>query len=120
MKEKTKEERIKAEERRLIKVYGDLKNEKKLKAAQGLIQRAAYMRVTLEDCEKDIIENGLTEKFSQGEQEPYDRKRPVADLYNSLNTSYQKIIKQLTDLLPAEERAEADPFIAFISGGGAK
>ena len=120
MKEKTKEERIKAEERRLLKVYGDLKNEKKLKAAQGLIQRAAYMRITLEDCEKDIIENGLTEKFSQGEQEPYDRKRPVADLYNSLNTSYQKIIKQLTDLLPTEERAEADPFIAFISGGGAK
>lgn len=120
MKEKTKEERIKAEERRLIKVYGDLKNEKKLKAAQGLIQRAAYMRVTLEDCETDILENGLTEKFSQGNQEPYDRKRPVADLYNSLNTSYQKIIKQLTDLLPAEERAEADPFIAFISGGGAK
>ncbi len=120
MKEKTKEERIKAEERRLIKVYGDLKNEKKLKAAQGLIQRAAYMRVTLEDCETDILENGLTEKFSQGNQEPYDRKRPVADLYNSLNTSYQKIIKQLTDLLPAEERAETDPFIAFISGGGAK
>lgn len=120
MKEKTKEERIKAEERRLIKVYGDLKNEKKLKAAQGLIQRAAYMRITLEDCETDILENGLTEKFSQGNQEPYDRKRPVADLYNSLNTSYQKIIKQLTDLLPAEERAEADPFIAFISGGGAK
>ena len=120
MKEKTKEERIKAEERRLIKVYGDLKNEKKLRAAQGLVQRAAYMRVTLEDCETDILENGLTEKFSQGNQEPYDRKRPVADLYNSLNTSYQKIIKQLTDLLPAEEKAEADPFIAFISGGGAK
>lgn len=118
MKEKTKDERIKTEERRLLKIYGDLKNDKKLKAAQGLIRRAAYMRVTLEDCEKDINENGLTEKFSQGEQEPYDRKRPVADLYNSINTSYQKIIKQLTDLLPDEEKAEADPFIAFISSGG--
>lgn len=117
MKEKTKEERIKSEERRLLKVYGDLKNNKKLKAAQGLIQRAAYMRVTLEDCERDINENGMTEKFSQGDQEPYDRKRPVADLYNSINTSYQKIIKQLTDLLPDEEKAEADSFIAFISGG---
>lgn len=122
MKEKTKAERIKAEERRLTKICGELKNEKKMKAAQGLVQRAAYMRVTLEDCEKDIIENGLTESFSQGNQEPYDRKRPIADLYSSLNTSYQKIIKQLTDLLPTEEKKEIDPFIDFIPppGGGIK
>ena len=95
MKEKTKDERIKAEERRLTKIYGALNN--------------------------DIVNNGLTEKFSQGEnQEPYDRKRPVADLYSSLNTSYQKIIKQLTDLLPAEEKQELDEMMSFISGGGAK
>lgn len=118
MKERTKDERIKAEERRLTKIYGELKNEKKTKAAQGLIRRAAYMRVMLEDCENDIVENGLTEKFSQGDQEPYDRKRPVADLYSSLNTSYQKIIKQLIDLLPAEEKKENDPFLDFIGGDG--
>lgn len=117
MKEKTKDERIKAEERRFTKIYGDLKSEKKMKVAQGLIRRAAYMRVMLEECENDIVENGLTEKFSQGEQDPYDRKRPIADLYSSLNTSYQKIIKQLTDLLPAEAKKEADPFLDYIVGG---
>lgn len=117
MKEKTKDERIKAEERRLTKIYGDLKSEKKMKTAQGLIRRAAYMRVMLEECENDIVDNGLTEKFSQGEQDPYDRKRPIADLYSSLNTSYQKIIKQLTDLLPTEVKKEADPFIDYIEGG---
>ena len=117
MREKTKDERIKAEERRLNKIYGDLKSEKKMKAAQGLIRRAAYMRVMLEECENDIVENGLTEKFSQGDQEPYDRKRPIADLYAAMNTSYQKIIKQLTDLLPTEEKKEADPFLDYIVGG---
>lgn len=117
MKEKTKDERIKAEERRLTKIYGDLKSEKKMKAAQGLIRRAAYMRIMLEECESDIVENGLTEKFSQGDQEPYDRKRPIADLYSAMNTSYQKIIKQLTDLLPTEEKKEADPFLDYIAGG---
>ena len=121
MKEKTKDGRIKAEERRLTKIYGDLKNDKKMKAAQGLIRRAAYMRVMLEECESDIVNNGLTEKFSQGEnQEPYDRKRPVADLYSAYNTSYQKIIKQLTDLLPTEEKHELDEMMSFISGGAAK
>lgn len=121
MKEKTKAERIKAEERRLTKIYGELKNERKLKIAQGLIQRAAFMKIELEECEKDIVENGMTEKFSQSEnQEPYDRKRPVADLYSAYNTSYQKIIKQLTDLLPAEGKQELDEMMSFISGGGAK
>jgi hypothetical protein len=88
-----------------------------MKVAQGLIRRAAYMRVMLEECENDIVENGLTEKFSQGDQEPYDRKRPIADMYASLNTSYQKIIKQLTDLLPTEEKKQADPFLDYINGG---
>ena len=63
----------------------------------------------------------MTEKFSQSEnQEPYDRKRPVADLYSAYNTSYQKIIKQLTDLLPTEEKQEVDEMLSFISAGGAK
>lgn len=114
----TKEDRIRAEERRLKKIYGELiKSERKMKAAQGLIPRAAYMRVMLEECERDLVENGLTEKFSQGDQEPYDRKRPIADLYAAMNTSYQKIVKQLTDLLPVEQKKESDPFIEFIGGG---
>ncbi len=115
MKTKTKETRIKSEKKRLLKIFGDMEDEKKLKTAQGLIERAAYMRVTLEDCESDIIDNGLTEKFAQGQQEPYDRKRPVADLYNTMNTSYQKIIKQLIDLLPEETKTDVDPFITFIN-----
>ena len=115
-KEKTKEERIKAEERRIVNIYKDLKDDKKLKAAQGLIQRAAYMRITLEDYERDILANGSTEKFSQGDQEPYDRKRPVADLYNTMNTSYQKIVKQLTDFLPEDKKEDSDAFLSFIGG----
>ena len=83
-----------------------------------LCPRNAKAKYMLEECENDIVENGLTEKFSQGEQEPYDRKRPVADLYSSLNTSYQKIIKQLTDLLPAEEKKETDSLLDYIGGGG--
>lgn len=114
--EKTKEERINAEIKRLTQLYKNLKDDKKLKVAQGLISRAAYMRISLEEYEKDILENGSIEQFSQGSQEPYDRKRPVTDLYNSMNTNYQKIIKQLTDLLP-EEKGEEDNFIKFLNGG---
>lgn len=102
-KQKTLESRIKAEERRLTKIFADI-DEKKKNSTQGLIQRAAFMRVSLEDLEAEINSAGFTELFSQGEQEPYLRERPTSKIYNSLNSNYQKIIKQLTDLLPKDEK----------------
>ena len=116
-KEKSKAERISAEKKRLEKIYVDIEPRKKNTVA-GLIERCAYMRVTLEDFEKYLDENGFTEKFSQGNQEPYDRKRPVAEMYHSMNTNYQKAIKQLSDLLPKEiaVKTEDDGFDDFVSG----
>ena len=113
--EKTK--RIKKEENRLKKIYKNLEGQKK-QTVEGLIQRAAFMRATLEDFESDLDRNGFVEMFQQGkDQDPYERKRPVADLYNTMNTSYQKIIKQLTDLLPKEEsKPEDDGFDGFVGG----
>lgn len=113
-----KDKRIKREENRLKKIYKNIEDNKK-DTVIGLIQRVAYMRVTLEDFEKDLDENGFTELFQQGQnQTPYDRKRPVADLYNTMNTAYQKAIKQLTDLLPkTEEKKETDDgFNEFVYG----
>lgn len=34
------------------------------------------MRISLDEMEQDINKNGFTEKFSQGNQEPYLRQRP--------------------------------------------
>lgn len=117
MKEKnTKDARISAEEARLRAVYSELDSQKKI-VAEGLIQRAAYYRVTLEDFEKDLDENGYTEQFRQGkEQDPYDRKRPVADMYTSMSALYQKCIKQLTDLLPKEnvKQESVDELAEFL------
>lgn len=109
-----KETLIKKEEKRLKRIYKDIEKGKK-STIEGLIQRAAFMRVSLAELEEDLNLYGFTEKFSQGNQEPYDRKRPNADLYNSMNTSYQKIIKQLTDLLPKiAKTAETDVFEEFV------
>ena len=73
----------------------------------------------MEDFEKDLDENGYTEPFRQGNQEPYDRKRPVADMYTSMNALYQKATKQLTDLLPKEnpDKEVSDELMDFIGGG---
>lgn len=108
--------RVKKEENKLKKIFKNL-DENKKQSVEGLIKRAAFMRVSLEDFEADLDCNGFVEKFAQSDkQEPYERKRPVADLYNTMNTSYQKIVKQLTDLLP-EGKEEADELLEFVGGG---
>lgn len=117
-KKENKANRIKAEVDRLNENYAGLAESKK-RVAEGLIARAAFMRVELEDLEEYLSENGWTEKFSQGNQEPYDRARPQGQTYNTMNANYQKIIKQLDSLLPKEDakpRDEDDGFDEFVGG----
>lgn len=119
MAKKTKSSRVKAEKNRLSETYADLPDFRKT-VAMGLIERAAFMRVELEDLEKDLTENGWTELFRQGNQDPYDRARPQGQQYNALNANYQKLIKQLDAMLPKDDqRASGDPddgFDDFVSG----
>ncbi|AJD92039.1 hypothetical protein JMA_27220 [Jeotgalibacillus malaysiensis] len=115
-KEKTKEERIKAEDRRLRRIFKELPKNS-LHSVDGLIKRAAFMRVTLEDMEKDLDENGFVEMFSQSDKtEPYERERPVARLYNTMNKNYQSIIKGIADQVPkaTNEKPKSDGFDEFV------
>lgn len=115
--EKTKEQRIRAEKARLKRLYRNLPREAAGTVA-GLIDQAAFMRIECEDMAADLQDNGWTEKFQQSERlEPYDRARPIGQAYNSTNANYQKIIKQLTALLPkpdATPKPEDDGFGSFV------
>ncbi len=110
-----KEKRIKKEQARLSRIYKDVGRENRA-IIDGLIVRASFMRVTLEDMEQDLNESGFVELFTQSEKTPpYERERPVARLYNTVNKNYQSIIKQLSDLLPKERAKEvSDGFDEFI------
>lgn len=114
-----KEKKIGSEVNRLSKNYAKIDGKTRA-VIRGLLQRAAFMRVELADLEDDLLTRGWTEWFSQGDQEPYERKRPTAELYNTVNANYQKITKQLTDLLPKEAlpagKDEGDGFDDFVDG----
>lgn len=110
--------KIKKEERRLRLIYKDVPKQQK-SIIDGIIKRAAYMLITLEEMEDDLSENGYVEMFSQSEKtDPYERERPVARLYNTMNKNYQSIIKQLTDLVPKPEvkTSKDDGYDDFVSG----
>jgi hypothetical protein len=109
--------RINTEVKRLNGIYKDI--DKKSKGLiEGLIKRSAYMKITLEDYEADLDNGGYVEMFSQSEhQDPYERERPVARLYNTMNKNYQSIMKQLADLMPKQQqKPQDDGFDAFVNG----
>jgi hypothetical protein len=108
LKEKTKDQRVTAEVRRLKKIYAGLTPDE-AKVCEGLIIQAARLRIMLDDMWQDICEHGDVEEFSQSpDLDPYERQRPVAQLFNTRDKNYQTIIKQLCDRLPEDsEKADA-------------
>ncbi|OAO08716.1 hypothetical protein [Staphylococcus cohnii] len=94
------------ERKRLLDIYKDIP-EDKLKVAEGLIIQAARLRIMLDYMWDDIQENGEYAMFQQTDKAPpYERERPVARLYTTRDQSYQRVIKQLSDLLPKENKEE--------------
>lgn len=114
-----REKKIKQEINRLKKLYKDFEKDK-VKALEGLINEAAFMKVSLEETRKDIIKNGLTELFEQGEQ-CFNRERPEVKIYTSFMQRYSGVMKQLIDLLPVEvKKEEEDELMQFLKKGKIK
>ena len=81
---------------------------KQLALAEGLIIQAARLRVRLDKLWTELQEKGETEWFTQSDKtDPYERERPASRTFTATDKSYQSIIKQLNDMIPAEtEKAD--------------
>lgn len=102
-------DKIKAEKERLSEI---LKNvpEQKIALCERLIERAAFMLVTLMDYEEAITKDGVITEMQQGDY-VISRENPAAKGYNTMVKNYQALIRQLADILPEKgkdsETAEA-------------
>ncbi len=84
---------IEQEAKRIKKLYKDLpKNRKEL--AEKLIERAAFMLVSLQDMEVRINTDGNIVKMPQGDYE-IERAHPLLTSYNAMIKNYTAVIKQL-------------------------
>lgn len=102
---------VKKEKKRLDKIFVDIP-ENKRKLVEGLIIQASRLRVLLDEMWIDISEGGDYELFTQSKDlEGYERERPIAKQYNSRDQMYQRVIKQLVDLLPEEKQEEAEEYL---------
>ena len=61
------------------------------------------MSVTLKELQETINEQGSIELFVNGKQQML-REHPAIKSYNALIKNYNSTIKQLLELMPAEEK----------------
>lgn len=111
-----KEKKIKQEINRIKKLYKDFPKDKS-KVLEGLINEVSFIRISLEEIRQDLIKNGLTELFEQGEQS-FNRERPEVKIYSNFMKLYSSAMKQLIDLLPPEiKKVEEDALMNFVKKG---
>lgn len=98
-----KSTRIAREKKRLAEIFQGLEPNK-LSTCQALIERAAFITVSLEDLEEELNEVGWTEPYQNGANQAGLKKSAAADVHISLTKNLNAIIKQLLDLVPAAQK----------------
>ncbi len=102
-RKKKKENRIKDEKKRLKEIFEELE-ENKRNLVTPLIEKAAFMSIELDDLQETIGQEGWTSEYKNGENQYGTKKSPEAETYIALSKNYAAVIKQLTELVPAEKR----------------
>ena len=103
MAELSKEERIKNEKDRLI-IYFEKLSERELAIITPMIENAAFMRITLEDLRKVIIEEGVTERYQNGANQFGNKQSASLQAYNMIVKTYSALMKNLFSYLPYESK----------------
>ena len=103
MAKSKKIERIEAEKARLQEVFKDLEPNK-LKTCRALIDRAAFITISLEDLEKQLNRTGWVEQYQNGENQTGMKKAAAADVHISLTKNLNAIVKQLLEVVPPAQK----------------
>lgn len=111
-----KEKKIKTELNRIKRKFKEIPKDKK-DFYLGLMQRAAFMKITLEELELIMNRDGAVEWFEQGVQKMW-RESPSSKVYNQMIRNYQSALKQLENLLPDDAKNKVveddDGFSNFV------
>lgn len=102
----TKKTRVDREKKRLQEIFKDLEPNK-LETCQSLIDRAAFITVSLQDLEVQLNETGWVEHYQNGANQGGMKKAAAADVHISLTKNLNAITKQLLELVPPG--AEREP-----------
>lgn len=114
MADLTLDARIKKEKSKIKRLYKNMAPER-LESAEKLIERAAYMVVSLEDMEKIISRDGLVIEMQQGDY-TIERAHPLLTPYNAMVKNYSSVVKQLNEMIPEEDaKLAGQSLLQFIT-----
>ena len=94
-----KEDRIKAEQDRLLELFQDL-DENELKVTEGLISQASFLLVTLEDLQLSIIQNGAVGEYKNGANQFGTKQSAELQAYNTTMRTYNAVVNKLLKIVP--------------------
>lgn len=101
--ENEKKEKIKKEKNKIKRVFAELDANKK-KLVEPLIEKAAFMSVTLDELQEQINAEGCVSEYQNGANQYGTKKSPEIEIYLNMSKNYANIIKQLTELVPPAKR----------------
>ncbi len=96
---------------KLEKVFSTIGGNKS-KLALSLLSEAKFMKQTLAELQEDVNKNGVVTSMCQGRYD-IERTNPALQAYNNTIKNYNSVIKQLSDLLPADMDDDDDGFERF-------
>lgn len=112
--EKTK--RIKKEIARLKRLFREI-DEKKKKLVYATMEDVAFMTVTMQDLREEIVRDGTTAEYKNGENQYGTKQSPAAQLYLQMSQKQTQAMKILVDCLPKKEiPKKEDDFDDFVNG----
>lgn len=115
-KDLTKDERILKEYRRLKKIFKTL-DENQLKIVTPLLERAAFLSVSLAELEEMINAEGYTEVYQNGKNQKGKKQSANVVTHIAMTKNLTAIVNKLCDLVPPTEK-EDSKFDAFNKAFG--
>lgn len=115
LSKKKQDELIQQEIKRFDHIFENLAEDKK-RVAQRLVERVAFMTITLQILEETIKTKGPTYKFVNGAQKMII-ENPAQKSYNAMINRYTSAYEKLFNLLPKEGlsiKDESDGFDEFV------
>ena len=108
--EEEKKKRIEEELKRISVLYANMDKNKKA-VISPILQNASFMRVTLEDLQKLILEEGVVDTYMNGANQHGRKQSASLQAYNNLIKVYASVTKTLTQMLPPEKKIQLPGWI---------
>lgn len=114
-----KQKRVKKEVARLKRLFKEI-DENKKKLVFATIDDVAFMSITMQDLRENIIRDGTTVEYKNGENQYGTKQSPDAQLYLQFSQKQTQAMKILQDCLPKTKAVEViekdDGFDEFVGG----